>query len=321
MQTVASPDRLACWRLIWLCVWLLAPLLAQGEQGSTPPIQAPAESEFHLRLSTAARLYEELEYERALEQLGRAKSVARTVDEDVAVLLYEGIILSDMGRREEARAAFKAALYLRATARLPVVVSPKVEADLEVVRQEVERSRQQQARPTPGIELGSKAELAPQVELAPQAQSALKGKPAPEAEPVSWAEPSWPKPAALADAPILPQEQPIMGPAALRSSTEVLQPQLARKDAPAVPRLTLALVGAGAVAGGAGGFFGLRSFSQEQDARNAEFLDERLRHLEDARTNGRVANMFFAFAGAAAAGALITYLAQPDDSPVTKASP
>lgn len=117
---------------------------AQPSTTSSAPAQ-PAQNEFQLRLSTAAQLYEELEYEKALEQVIRAKAVARGVEEDVAAFLYEGLILADLGRREEAIAAFKTALYLKPTATLPVKVSPKVGADLEMVRQEVNRTRQHQA--------------------------------------------------------------------------------------------------------------------------------------------------------------------------------
>jgi hypothetical protein len=65
--------------------------------------------------------------------------------------------------------------------------------------------------------------------------------------------------------------------------------------------------------GGVGGYFGLQSRGQVQSARNAEFLDESVQHLTDARQNARMANTLFAVAGAAAVGAVITYLIRPSE--------
>ncbi len=144
MRTAAYQGGCACpLALFILWVFVLLPAPAQGQPA---PPSAQADSEFQLRMSTAARLYQELEYERALEQLKRARALARGVDQDVTIELYEGIILADMGRREEALAAFKTALLLKPTAQLPVRVSPKVAADFEAVRQEVLRIQQQEAQ-------------------------------------------------------------------------------------------------------------------------------------------------------------------------------
>ncbi|MEW5743569.1 MAG: hypothetical protein AB1938_31950, partial [Myxococcota bacterium] len=74
----------------------------------------------------ASRLYENLEYERALDQLKKARGVSGGVEDDVNIALYEGIILSDMGRKEEAVAAFREGLYLKPEANLPVKVAPKI---------------------------------------------------------------------------------------------------------------------------------------------------------------------------------------------------
>jgi tetratricopeptide (TPR) repeat protein len=112
-----------------LIVLLLAPLAVQA--------QDPHEVEEYL--ISVSRLYEDLEYERALEQIDRAKRMTRGVEADVAIVLYEGIILADMGRLEEATAAFKAALFLRPESTLPVQVSPKVSRHFESVRVEVKR--------------------------------------------------------------------------------------------------------------------------------------------------------------------------------------
>ncbi len=90
-------------------------------------------------LTAAARLYENLEYERALEQLGRAKSLPRELNDDVSIALYEGAILADMGKTEESNAAFKTGLLLKPDAQLPVQVSPKVEREFEKIRAAVEK--------------------------------------------------------------------------------------------------------------------------------------------------------------------------------------
>lgn len=100
-------------------------------------------------LVAAARLYESLEYERALEQLARAKRLSPRADDDVAIALYEGVILMDMGKREEGLAAFRTALLLDPAAKLPVKVSPKVEMDVEVLRLELTRTALRSPPPPP----------------------------------------------------------------------------------------------------------------------------------------------------------------------------
>lgn len=90
-------------------------------------------------LISVRRLYDDLEYERALEQLSQARRYSATAEDDVLLSLYEGVILADLGRTEASEAAFKAALILQVDAQLPVTVSPKVEQRVEVVRQQVKR--------------------------------------------------------------------------------------------------------------------------------------------------------------------------------------
>src|SRR3954468_24322667 len=76
-------------------------------------------------LTAAERLYHNLDNERALEQVQRAKQYASGLEDDVLVALYEGTILSDLGRADDAMAAFRTALLLKPTAKLPMKVSPK----------------------------------------------------------------------------------------------------------------------------------------------------------------------------------------------------
>jgi hypothetical protein len=103
---------------------LRAPLLIAL---SLLPTVAPAEGSVAQRyLDAASMLYQKLENERALEQLKKARTASTGVDDDVAIALYEGIILSDMGKKEEAIAAFREGLSLKPDAQLPMKVAPKI---------------------------------------------------------------------------------------------------------------------------------------------------------------------------------------------------
>lgn len=110
---------------------------------------AGSEEEFKRRLTAGIRLYESLEYERALQQVQRAKEVTHSSDQDVTASLYEGLILADMGQTEQSLAAFKTALLLNPEAKLPVKASPKVAKDFEDlrvhVREELARNERKQA--------------------------------------------------------------------------------------------------------------------------------------------------------------------------------
>lgn len=90
-------------------------------------------------LTSVSRLYESLEYERALDQIHLARQGPRSTEEEVTLSLYEGIILVEINQQEQGLAAFKSALLLQPGAKLPVRVSPKIEALFESVRQKVKR--------------------------------------------------------------------------------------------------------------------------------------------------------------------------------------
>jgi hypothetical protein len=270
----------------------LAPA-SSSAKGKKAPVR---KGSFRTYFIAATRLYEKLEYERALEQLARAKELARGEEEDVRVALYEGIILADLGRREEAQAAMRTALYLQPDAKLPVKVSPKVEADFEELRAVVWRE-------LTAAHAAQKQPKAP----GPAEASAQPGKPASDAPVQPAREPgltTWRQP---------PPPDPVLQPSAEEVGT--------RGSTPVLP---LVLLGAGAVAGGAGGFFGLQAKGHIQDARAATFRDERAARLKDAEGEALLANVLFGAAGAAAVGALITYLASGDgdseESPTLSAS-
>ena len=90
-------------------------------------------------LNTAITLYENLEYEKALKQLKNAKGKAKGPDDEAKIALLEGIVLADMGREEKALGAFKTGFSVDLEAKLPVEVSPKVQAVAEKARANVRK--------------------------------------------------------------------------------------------------------------------------------------------------------------------------------------
>ncbi|NOK37726.1 hypothetical protein HMI49_31450 [Corallococcus exercitus] len=123
---------------------------------------APSGADFQGRMSAASQSYEDLDYEHALEQLDSAKAVARNGEEQGRVAILRGIVLADLGRRQESLAAFKAGLSLLPDANLPVKVSPKVSRDFEEVRRNVQRELARNPRPPPDAPRAmADAQLAP----------------------------------------------------------------------------------------------------------------------------------------------------------------
>ncbi len=85
-------------------------------------------------LQKARQLYDTFQYERALEELQGVRQHVRTEDELVSLLLYKGIFLAELLRKEEASAAFAEALRLRPGASLPENISPKITLQFEATR-------------------------------------------------------------------------------------------------------------------------------------------------------------------------------------------
>ncbi|MFY0579925.1 hypothetical protein ACN28S_41860 [Cystobacter fuscus] len=83
------------------------------------------------------RLYEDLEYEQALEQIQRARQGTLTEDEQVTLRLYEGIIVCELGKLEQGGQLFETALRTRSTAQLPIRVAPKVAKLFETTKAKV----------------------------------------------------------------------------------------------------------------------------------------------------------------------------------------
>ncbi|MBI3184784.1 MAG: hypothetical protein HYZ28_21820 [Myxococcales bacterium] len=112
----------------------LAALLALG-----PAASFALGKEVQKYLRAAATLYENLEYEKALQQIERAKAKSEGAEDDAAISFYEGVVLADLGKEEEALTAFKLGLSMDPEASLPLEVSPKVEATFEKARQHVKK--------------------------------------------------------------------------------------------------------------------------------------------------------------------------------------
>ncbi|MBN9683864.1 MULTISPECIES: tetratricopeptide repeat protein [unclassified Corallococcus] len=149
--------------------WLLGVGPAFGQAAGTETAASrPAGTYFDAAMAEAARLYEDLESEQALAAVTRARRLARTDAERSAAAIYEGVILADMGRREEALASFRAGLLLAPEARLPAKVSPKVEGDFESVRSAVRQEHAAAAKPADAPVVEAPKALSPaQVAAAP----------------------------------------------------------------------------------------------------------------------------------------------------------
>lgn len=147
-------------------------LEASGSEG--------AGSTFQRRIERAEHLYESLEYEKALNWLSQAKQVASTIEEQVKVALYRGIVLADLGRRKQALEAFRTGLSLRPECVLPLQVAPKVQRDFESVRKQVLRKQGTTAAPSQRAEAEKPAE---EVLTAPAPLAEKPAAPAPSTPP------------------------------------------------------------------------------------------------------------------------------------------
>jgi tetratricopeptide (TPR) repeat protein len=115
-------------RVLIVCLVLLGAVTARA--------QSPEVKKY---LNAAITLYENLEYEKALKQLKKARPKATGPDDEAKIGLLEGIVLADMGKEEQALTAFKTAFGIDLEAKLPVEVSPKVQAVAEKARDNVRK--------------------------------------------------------------------------------------------------------------------------------------------------------------------------------------
>lgn len=123
------------WRAAALALCLVTPSLMHA----APSSEVRQSLEVRRYLNAAVALYEKLEYEQALKQIGRAKKKAATADDETRVALMEGIVLAELGRESAANDAFTTGFGLDSEAKLPLDVSPKVAALAEAARESVKK--------------------------------------------------------------------------------------------------------------------------------------------------------------------------------------
>ncbi|HEX8698179.1 MAG TPA: hypothetical protein VF815_05040 [Myxococcaceae bacterium] len=278
--------------------WMMAAcLLTVGLMSRT----AQAQDDFDRYLSSAVQLYESLDYEDALQQIQRAKQLARGIKQDVAVALHEGIILAAMGREEPSEVAFRRGLTLEPEATLPFKVPPKVERSFKKVRASVKK---------PSPDGGRRIQPPP---------------PPPDPLVENFPRPPDPKPGKKKetdDRPVKPPEPPnLVEPIVTPPAPSVLTLEASERSR--VPVVPVALAGAGVVAAGVGAWFGVQSKSNLREVENklaggpvpsqSEASAVRAQ-LDDARGQARVANVLFGTAAAAVTGAIVTYLFLGDDT-------
>jgi tetratricopeptide (TPR) repeat protein len=90
-------------------------------------------------VSSAIALYENLEYEKALKQLDKARLKSGGTEDDASISLVEGIIYAEMGKEDKADTAFRTGFALDPDVKLPVEVSPKVEKVANKARDKVKK--------------------------------------------------------------------------------------------------------------------------------------------------------------------------------------
>jgi tetratricopeptide (TPR) repeat protein len=106
-----------------LAILVLAPLAALA-QTATPAPTAPAPNP---HLAAAQRLYQKLDLDAAIAELQQAEQGSKdNEDETVQILIYRGLIYSDLGKTNEANDMFKRALAMRPWAEVPPETSPRL---------------------------------------------------------------------------------------------------------------------------------------------------------------------------------------------------
>jgi tetratricopeptide (TPR) repeat protein len=249
--------------------WLLPVLLLLAG-----PARAERDADFYL--ASVSGLFARGEYERALELVKKARALdSKTLETDASLALWEGLLLSHLGKKEEATAPLEEAFLLEPDLDLPARLSPKIREKVEGVRARVKK------------ELASRPRTK-KVEAAPQPA------PPPTPTPKVVTEP----PSRLAPRPAAEQAAP----PAWRPGAELAS------SPPGPPVVPLLLGGVAVGAGAAGAWFGLQAYDAVSAARKAEFQGDTATALAAANAHALVANVAFAAAGTAAAAALITLL-------------
>lgn len=227
------------------------------------------------RLDAALQAYEQLDYEKALGIVRGARAHSNGRADEVRILLLEGVLQTELGRREQAIDSFKRALTLDRRARLWKSVSP-------VIRRVFSEAREQLPRPAP-----------------PPARSRPNDAPTVETKEVPQAQEQ------VAEAPEAPATVVIPTPVFVQPSVAHEPKAAPRPQGTLVPAAVLG--GVAAASGATGVFFGVRSASDVTAAREARYWDQKAAHRRDAVVNANVANISYATAGVAAASALVAW--------------
>lgn len=90
-------------------------------------------------LQASITLYENLEYGKALAQVQKARSKAKTSDDEARCSVLEAIVLADMGKDDKASKAFQEAFAIDPDLKLPVAVAPKIAAIADKAREQVKK--------------------------------------------------------------------------------------------------------------------------------------------------------------------------------------
>lgn len=324
-----------------------------------------AERDYLNYFNAMVRLYQDLEYERALEQLEKARKHSRGADDDVTLALYEGIIRSDLGQADQARAAFKTALLLRPDVTLPVKVSPKVRREFEdlrgVVKRELEpllRKQREEEERKRKEEEARRAEEARKAEEARRAEEQRRSEDARRAEEVrrlealKRAEEDRRRADADAEARRRDDQRRSDADAEARRREDERRAEEERRraderrdsDAPRRTDLTppeppplvqapvpppkkkfpvapVVFLGIGAAAGGVATYFGVESNRLVGLAKNDQYQDDTITHLQQAQTNATGANVALITAGAAAVAAVISFIVWAVETPAPEPAP
>lgn len=251
------------------------------------PARAAGDGDLQRYLLAAKRLYQNADNEQALEQIQRAKPLSRGLDDDVVLAFYEGVILADLGRRDESSAAFRTALLLKPDAQLPVRVSPKVRAHVEWLRGQI---KQELAR-IPSSPESAEAAAKP---AGPTEAATAAAAPAPA--------PAAPSPAAKA----APDPAPALTGA---PSAAVALPVASATSEPRRIKWTpITLTAATALAAGAGVLMGELARQDYRKAEAATYQSERIRASKSTDQKALAANVLFIAAGALGVGAVVTWV-------------
>ena len=304
---------------VLVLVLALAPLRARA-----------ADDDYQKYFNAMVRLYESLEYERALEQLDKARKYSRGADDDVTLALYEGTIRSDLGQADQARAAFKTALLLRPDVNIPVKVSPKVRRDFEELRKSVKRGlepllkaqreeeeRKKKEEDARKAEDERKAQEARRLEEQRRAEDARRESEVRKLEDERRRRDDDRRrdDERRRDDDRRREEQQRRTASDTPTRTELIPPTPPPVvTAPAVPGkkkfpvASVIFLGLGAAAGGVGTWFGVESNRLVGLAKTDQYQDDTAAHLQQAQVNATGANVTFIVAGAAAVAAVVSLI-------------